>query len=252
MIREISRERQEPAKLSATERPLRLQNKPAEIGVLGQIADVLFHVGGVDLDRLAGAVGRREARRRRARAPSPSAAAARRYSPRSNSPPRPMSATASMASSENSSVTPSVPISATYCLISDASGSVRMRRKSSRVSGLSSTRIGRRPCSSGRRSDGFAVWNAPEAMNRMWSVFTEPCLVGDGGAFDQRQQIALHAFARHVAADAAVARADLVDLVEEDDAVVLHRLDRLLRELFGVEQLVGFFVDEGFVGRRDA
>ena len=44
------------------------------------------------------------------------------------------------------------------------------------------------------------MWNAPDAMNRMWSVFTAPCLVDDGGAFDQRQQVALHAFARHVGA----------------------------------------------------
>ena len=51
----------------------------------------------------------------------------------------------------------------------------------------------------------------------------------DGGAFDQRQQIALHAFARYVAADAAVARADLVDLVEKDDAVILDGFDGFLR-----------------------
>jgi hypothetical protein len=35
----------------------RLQNKPAEVGVLGEIADVLLHVVGVDLDGLAMAVG---------------------------------------------------------------------------------------------------------------------------------------------------------------------------------------------------
>ena len=52
-----------------------------------------------------------------------------------------------------------------------------MRRKSSVVSGFSSTRIGRRPCSSGSRSEGLAMWNAPEAMNSTWSVFTGPCLV---------------------------------------------------------------------------
>ena len=34
-----------------------LQNKPAQVGVLGEIADVLLHIGGVDLHRLAGAVG---------------------------------------------------------------------------------------------------------------------------------------------------------------------------------------------------
>src|SRR5215467_12945704 len=35
----------------------RLQNKSAEIGVFGEIAHVLMHVGGVDLDCLPGAVG---------------------------------------------------------------------------------------------------------------------------------------------------------------------------------------------------
>ena len=43
-------------------------------------------------------------------------------------------------------------------------------------------------------------------------------LGGDRGALDQRQQIALHAFARDVAAAAAVAHADLVDLIEKHDA----------------------------------
>ena len=50
-------------------------------------------------------------------------------------------------------LTPSVCISATYCLMRQAFGSVRMRRKSSRVSARNSTRIGSRRCSSGSRSD---------------------------------------------------------------------------------------------------
>jgi len=49
--------------------------------------------------------------------------------------------------------------------------------KSSFVSESSSTRIGKRPCSSGIRSEGFAVLKAPAAMNRMWSVLTMPCFV---------------------------------------------------------------------------
>ena len=80
---------------------------------------------------------------------------------------------------------------------------------------------------------------------------TAPCLVDDRGAFDQRQQIALHAFARDIAAAAAVAHADLVDLVEKHDAVVLDRIDRLLHQLIVVEQLVGFLVDQQFVRARD-
>ena len=43
----------------------------------------------------------------------------------------------------------------------------------------------------------------------------------DGGALDQRQQVALHALAADVRTHAALARADLVDLVEEHDAVLL-------------------------------
>ncbi len=73
----------------------------------------------------------------------------------------------------------------------------------------------------------------------------------DRGALDQRQQIALHALARDVAADAAVAHADLVDLVEEHDAVVLDRVDRFLHQLIVVQQLVGFLVDENFVRAFD-
>src|SRR5271163_2427949 len=37
-----------------------LQDEPAQIGVLGEVADVLLHIVGVDLDRLAGTVGSAE------------------------------------------------------------------------------------------------------------------------------------------------------------------------------------------------
>src|SRR3546814_9975327 len=66
-------------------------------------------------------------------------------------------ASASIASSAKSSVTSSVSSSALYWRIRLFSGSVRMRLKSSRVSALSSTRIGRRPCSSASMSDGLAM-----------------------------------------------------------------------------------------------
>ena len=65
----------------------------------------------------------------------------------------------------------------------------------------------------------------------------------DRRAFDERQQVALHAFARGTADDAG-ARRDLVDLVEEDDAVILGRFQRLADNLVLVEQLVGFVVDQ--------
>ena len=37
--------------------------------------------------------------------------------------------------------------------------------------------MGSLPWSSGSRSDGFASWNAPDAINKMWSVLIGPCLV---------------------------------------------------------------------------
>src|ERR1017187_6798895 len=72
------------------------------------------------------------------------------------------------------------------------------------------------------------------------------------GALDQRQQVALNAFARDIAAAAAAfAHADLVDLVQEYDAVVFARIDRFLHQLIVVQELVGLFVDEDLVGIRD-
>ena len=70
-------------------------------------------------------------------------------------------------SAVNESATCSAPSNAAYCSVREQSGSVRMRRKSSTPSAASSTRMGNRPWSSGMRSEGFAMWNAPEAMNRM-------------------------------------------------------------------------------------
>ena len=47
----------------------------------------------------------------------------------------------------------------------------------------------------------------------------------DGRAFDDRQDVALHALAADVGAVAALAAGDLVDLVDEDDAGLLDALD---------------------------
>ena len=64
------------------------------------------------------------------------------------------------------------------------------------------------------------MWNAPEAMNRIWSVLSGPVLGRDRRPLDQRQEVALDALAADRAA-AHVADRDLVDLVEEDDPVGL-------------------------------
>src|SRR5690606_26824746 len=57
----------------------------------------------------------------------------------------------------------------------------------------------------------------------------------DRAAFDQRQQVALHAFAGHVGAADIAALGDLVDLVDEDDAVLLDRFQSASLELFLVD-----------------
>ena len=66
----------------------------------------------------------------------------------------------------------------------------------------------------------------------------------DGGAFDDGQDVALHAFAADVGAVAAFAAGDLVDLVEEDDAAALHALDGDARHLVHVDQLLLFFLNQ--------
>ncbi len=66
----------------------------------------------------------------------------------------------------------------------------------------------------------------------------------DRGAFDQRQQVALHALARDVgAADVAAAR-DLVDLVEEHDAVLLGVGERARLQLVVVDQPACLFLGQ--------
>ncbi len=97
-----------------------------------------------------------------------------------------------------------------------------MRRKSSRVSGFSSTRIGSRPCSSGSRSEGLARWKAPEAMNRMWSVFTGPCLVATVvPSISGSRSRCTPSRLTSAPPTRSLRPRDLVDLVEEDDAVLL-------------------------------
>src|SRR6266542_4182020 len=127
-----------------------------------------------------------------------------------------ISATSSTASCPNASVTPSVFKSSTYWRMRAFCGSLRMRTKSSRVKGSSSTRIGKRPWSSGIRSDGLETWKAPAAMKRMWSVLPM----------------------------SALSPGDLVELVEEDDAGVLDPADGLAHGLVHVHELLGFLLGQ--------
>src|SRR6266516_3697668 len=72
-------------------------------------------------------------------------------------------ATLATASSVIFSLTPSVSRSATYCLMSAFFGSVKMRMKSSSLRDCSSTRMGRRPWSSGIKPSDLI----PELQGRL-------------------------------------------------------------------------------------
>ena len=134
-----------------------LKNEPSEVFVPGQVGQPRVDVGGVDRHRLrrrACAASKRDLleqplhhRVQAARADVLGALVhLRRRSRRGGGSP----------SGVKSSVTPSVASSAWYCLIRQASVLVRMRSKSSTDSESSSTRIGKRPCSSGIRSRRLA------------------------------------------------------------------------------------------------
>jgi hypothetical protein len=66
----------------------------------------------------------------------------------------------------------------------------------------------------------------------------------DRGAFDQRQQIALHAFAGNAGSHSALAGCDLVDFIDKDDAVILRGLQGFLVDLLHVQQLVGLVIEQ--------
>ena len=72
----------------------------------------------------------------------------------------------------------------------------------------------------------------------------------DGGALDQRQQVALNALAADRAA-AHIADRYLVDLVQKDDAVLLGGAHRVAVDVVGVEPLVALLGDEHLPCRLD-
>ena len=166
---------------------------------------MLVHVGRVDLDRFAGAVRGGEGdlvedafHHRLQPAGADTLFSTLEFTATATS------ATASIESSENSSVTPSVAISAMYCLISDASGSVedaphvvagqRFELDADRQPALQLGAAGRTASRCGR---------APEAMKRIWSGLHRAVLGGDRGAssINGSRSRVVHALARDVGAD---------------------------------------------------
>src|SRR5690606_9271472 len=79
----------------------------------------------------------------------------------------------------------------------------------------------------------------------------EPVLGRDSAALDDGQQVALHALAADVRANAAALARDLVDLVQEDDAALLGALERLVDHLIHVDELVQLVLEEDAAGLGD-
>ncbi len=131
-----------------------LEDEAREIGIPREIPDFPLDPRTINDDGLTGAVGRREAD------------LVQHALQHGLEPPGPIFSTllftsnaarakAAMPSSVKERFTPSVAISATYCLMSEASVSLRMRRKSSSPSGFSSTGSAGDPAI---RAEGPMAW----------------------------------------------------------------------------------------------
>ena len=77
--------------------------------------------------------------------------------------------------------------------------------------------------------------------------FDRPVLGRYGCAFDQWQEVALHAFAGHISAACVRFCADLVDLIKKHDSVRFNRGKGCFCNAFVVEQLVGLIRNQGFI-----
>jgi hypothetical protein len=73
------------------------------------------------------------------------------------------------------------------------------------------------------RSEGFEKWKRPRRDEQDVIGAHHAVLRRDRRPLDQRQKVALHALARDVGAVRLLPARDLVDLVQEHDAVLLER-----------------------------
>ena len=138
-----------------------------------------------------------------------------------------------------------------YCLVSDDFGSVRILMKSSHGERLQLDADGEAALQFGNQVAGLGDVERPGGNEQDMVGAHHAVARVDRGAFDDGQNVALHAFARDVRPVAAFAPGDLVDLVEEDDARVLHPLDGDALYLVHIDQALLFFLDEVFEGLAD-
>src|SRR5258706_3075633 len=71
------------------------------------------------------------------------------------------------------------------------------------------------------------------------------------GPFHDRQNVALHAFAGYVWPVATFSSGDLVDLIQKDDAALLHTLYGYARDLVHIYEPLLFFLDQILERLRD-
>ena len=139
---------------------------------------------------------------------------------------------------------PSVSSSAVYCFTSDDFGSVRILHEildrerlqldTNREAALQlGNQIARLRNVERARGDEQNVVGPHHAVARV-----------DGGSFHDRQNVALHAFAGNVGPVAAFAPGDLVDLIKEDDAALLHPVYRDALHLVHIDQALLLFLDQ--------
>jgi hypothetical protein len=126
-----------------------------------------------------------------------------------------------------------------------------MRSKSSTDSESSSTRIGKATLQFGNQVGGLGEVEGAAGDEQDVVGLDHAVLGADRGALHQRQEVPLHALARDLGAVRLGARGDLVDLVEEDDAVLLDVLQRLGLDLLVVDQAHGLFVGQRLHGIAD-
>ena len=103
---------------------------------------------------------------------------------------------------------------------------------------------GKPPLKLGDQVRGFAHVERARGHKQDVIGADHPILGVDRAALNEGQQITLDALARHVRAVHALAPSDLVDLIDEDDAGLLHPAHGFPHHRLHVHQLVGLFLRE--------
>ena len=145
-------------------------------------------------------------------------------------------------------------LGAQQCLVLLREGAAWLRENALEVMGREGTEFhanGQAPLQFGNQVGGLGEVESAGRDEQDVVRLHAAVLGGNGGAFDQRQQIALHAFSRDAAVARVIAHGDLVDLVDEDDAGLFGDFNRLAADLLFIDKARGFFVAQQLEGGLD-